>query len=73
MQAIDEAAQTDAAPYRAKNEREHCYSEEEIARRASDHAEVRSLRPIFNEDDPDYHATKEVYTLVFRRVARGGK
>jgi hypothetical protein len=70
LQAKDFAAQTDAAPYRAKNEREHCYSEEQIARRAWEHAEVRYLRTIFNEDDADYHATKEVYKLVFRSVAR---
>ncbi len=67
VQAIEEAAQRDAAPHRAKNEREACYTEVEIAQLA-EHGSMRYEQGDYN--DAETVAARDVYEIVFRSVVR---
>ncbi|HYU75841.1 MAG TPA: hypothetical protein VEL31_24470 [Ktedonobacteraceae bacterium] len=67
VQAIEEAAQEDAAPHRAKNEQEACYSEAEIAQLA-EQGSARYAQGVY--DDAETAAARDVYEIVFRAVVR---
>ncbi len=67
VQAIEEAAQQDAAPHRAKNEQEACYSEAEIAQLA-EQGSARYAQGVYG--DAETAAARDVYEIVFRAVVR---
>lgn len=73
VQAIEELAERDAAPYRAKNEREGCYSHEDIAHLAEQHS-----RQFVNMGtayaDGETAATIDLYEMAFSaKVRRSGQ
>ncbi len=67
VQAIEEAAQQDAASHHAKNEHEACYTEAEITQLA-EHGSMRYEQGDYN--DAETVAARDVYELVFRAVVR---
>jgi hypothetical protein len=67
VQAIQEAAQRDAAPHSAKNEHEACYSEAEIARLA-EQGSARYAQGVY--DNAETAAARDAYEIVFRAVVR---
>ncbi len=72
MQAIDNAAQQDAASYRVKNEREQCYSEEAIADLAQTHAGLRYMHYNSEKDGVELEPTRTLYQSIFRAIVRRG-
>lgn len=70
IQAIQDAAERDAAPYRDKNAREQCYTTQDIQRIAHEHADYRYVAMGTDYLTPEQQATIDTYQMVFKNVAR---
>ena len=70
IQAIQDAAEQDAGSYRYKNEREHCYTAQDINRLASDSANQRYVSSGTDYINPEKQAAMDVYQMVFTNQVR---